>query len=324
MQNCNVNKNISIFPKFQGDNEYLLNLSVILGNNFNNVEFVGLPLKPMLKMALSGKRSDVLIINWLEDYPSLKKGFLAEAYGTLRFILTLLAANLHYREIVWVRHNYKPHLQHSKLCYRILCSVIRLVSKKVVTHRQVTEFKSVVIAHPLYARTKVDKVEPFDYLIFGNIKPYKNIPYILQNWDPNRELRIIGKCKNSELDHDISRLAAKKSPKVTYENRFLEAEELNSLLSSVTFVILGHEEASMIVSGTFYHAISYGANVIMKDSQYGRSVKSEFPLVHLVEDFGSTALSNLVPFEREKIIALANDTYSDSVIAAQWVSILAD
>tara|TARA_R110001583_G_scaffold26095_1_gene94218 strand:+ start:1736 stop:2710 length:975 start_codon:yes stop_codon:yes gene_type:complete len=324
MQDCNVNKDISIFPKFQGDNEYLLNLSFILRNKFNSVEFVGLPLKPMLKKALSGKSSDILIINWLEDYPSLKRGFLAEAQATLRFIFALFAANLYYRKIIWVRHNYKPHLAHSKFCYRILCGVISFFSDNIVTHRRVQEFDSQVIFHPLYKKTEVNTIAPFDCLIFGNIKPYKNVPMILQDWDPKRELKIIGKCKSADLNNEITTLIKGRLPKVIYENRFMEVEELNGFLSSVTFVILAHEEASMIVSGTFYHAISYGANVVLKDSEYGRSIKSEFPLVHLVKNFEGEALSNLVPFAREKIIALAGHTYSDSVIADQWSRLLAD
>ena len=324
MQNYKVNKNVCIFPSFQGDNEYLLNLSFILKNNFTDVNFVALSPKTMLKMLLKGQRADVLILNWLEDYPCLKKSIWGEARETLRVVVGMIIANLYYRKIIWVRHNYKPHLEHSKLCYRILCSTIRLFSNDIVTHRGVQEFKSQVIYHPLYKKTKANTVAPFDYLIFGNIKPYKNIPLILQNWDPKRELKLIGKCKSVELNNEITALIKDRLPKVIYENRFMEVEELNGLLSSVTFVILAHEEASMIVSGTFYHAISHGANVVLKDSQYARSVKSEFPLVHLVEDFGGDALSSLVPFPREDVIELANHTYSDSVIANQWSRLLAD
>ncbi|WP_158769012.1 hypothetical protein [Paraglaciecola sp. L1A13] len=324
MQNCNVNKTICIFPRFQGDNEYLLNLSLILENNFSDVRFVALSPKTMLKMLLKGKRSDVLILNWLEDYPCLKKGFLAEARETLRVILGMVIAYIYYRKIIWVRHNYKPHLAHSKFCYRILCGAISFFSDNIVTHRRVHEFDSQVIFHPLYKKTEVNTIAPFDCLIFGNIKPYKNVPMILQDWDPKRELKIIGKCKSADLNNEITTLIKGRLPKVIYENRFMEVEELNGFLSSVTFVILAHEEASMIVSGTFYHAISYGANVVLKDSEYGRSIKSEFPLVHLVKNFEGEALSNLVPFAREKIIALAGHTYSDSVIADQWSRLLAD
>lgn len=323
MQNCKANKNICIFPKFQGDNEYLLNLSLILKSKFSDVEFVALSPKTMLQKWLKGKRSDVLILNWLEDYPCLKKGFLGEAQETLRVVLGMFIANLYYRKIIWVRHNYKPHLEHSKLCYRILCGAISFFSDNTVTHRKVEEFESKVISHPLYKKTEAQPVAPFGYLIFGNIKPYKNVPLILKNWDPKRELKIIGKCKSTELNSEITTLIADRLPKVIYENRFMEVEELNGLLSSATFVILAHEEASMIVSGTFYHAISYGANVVLKDSQYARNVKSEFPLVHLVENFGD-ALAGLVPFPRQEIIALADLTYSDSVIAKQWSDLLAD
>ena len=323
MQNCKVNKNVCIFPKFQGDNEYLLNLSLILKSKFTDVEFVALSPKTMLQKWMKGKKSDVLILNWLEDYPCLKKGLLPEARETLRVVLGMVIASLYYRKIIWVRHNYKPHLEHNKFCYSTLCAAIRFFSDEIVTHRTVKEFKSQVIPHPLYKKTDAQTVAAFGYLIFGNIKPYKNIPLILKNWDPKRELKIIGKCKSTELNSEITTLIKDRLPKVIYENRFMEVDELNGLLSSAAFVILAHEEASMIVSGTFYHAISYGANVVLKDSQFARSVKSEFPLVHLVEDFGD-ALSGLVPFPREDIITLAELTYSDSVIANQWSHLLAD
>ena len=322
MQDCKTDKNICIFPKFQGDNEYLLNLSLILKSQYTDVEFVALSPKTMLKNLLKGRRADVLILNWLEDYPCLKKGVFAEGLESLRVVLGMVIASLYYRKIIWVRHNYKPHLEHSKFCYRILCGAIRLFSDEIVTHRNVEEFASHVIPHPLYKQTDANKVDAFNYLIFGNIKPYKNIPLILRNWAPERELKIIGKCKSAELNDEITALIKDGLPKVTYENRFMDVDELNGLLSSVTFAILGHEEESMIVSGTFYHAISYGANVILKDSAYGRSVKKEFPLVHLVREFGDDALSALTPFPREKIIALANHTYSDTVIAQQWQRLL--
>ncbi|MDO6838790.1 hypothetical protein Q4602_04885 [Paraglaciecola chathamensis] len=322
MQNCKTDKNICIFPKFQGDNEYLLNLYLILKSQFTDVKFVALSPKTMLKNLLKGRRADVLILNWLEDYPCLKKGFLGEAQETLRVILGMLIASLYYRKIIWVRHNYKPHLTHSKFCYSVLCGAIRLFSAQTVTHRSVREFSSQVIPHPLYKKTDANTVAPFDYFIFGNVKPYKNIPMILRNWAPGKELKIIGKCKEEALSNEINRLIKSGLPKVSYENRFLDVEELNGLLSSVTFVILGHEEDSMIVSGTFYHAISFGANVILKDSEYGRSVKEEFPLVHLVANFRDEALSALTPFPREDIIALANRTYADSVILQQWHNLL--
>ncbi|WP_254700758.1 hypothetical protein [Paraglaciecola mesophila] len=213
-------------------------------------------------------------------------------------------------------------MEHSQLCYRVMCWVIGFFSDDIVTHRAIEEFRSVVIPHPLYKKTDSNTVAPFDYFIFGNVKPYKNIPMILRNWAPDRELKIIGKCKNEALTNEINTLIKSGLPKVSYENRFMEVEELNELLSSVTFAILGHEEDAMIVSGTFYHAISYGANVILMDSEYGRSVKEEFPLVHLVANFGDEALSALTPFPREDIIALANHTYADSVIAQQWHNLI--
>lgn len=324
MKNCRSINKIKIFPKFQGENEYLLNLSHILKKNGDNVEFVGLPLKPLVKKVLNREKSDILIINWLEDYPSLKKGFFAEAQATIRFIIALFAAKFYYRKVIWVRHNYQPHLSHSKICYTLFCKVISLISEKVVTHRPVQEFKSQVISHPLYKKTETIVVVPFDYLIFGNIKPYKNIPLILQDWGPKHELKIIGKCKDEKLDNEITTLIKYRLPNVIYENRFLEVEELNGLLSSATFVILGHEESSMIVSGTFYHAISYGANAVLKDSQYAQAVKGEFPLVHIVKDFSEEALSSLKPFARKDIVELANQTYSDSVVAEQWSRLLAD
>jgi hypothetical protein len=324
MRDSKIKKDISIFPVYKGDNDYLLNLSLILKNSFTSVEFVGFPLKQMLKMVLNKKKSDVLILNWLEDYPSLKKGLLAEGLETLRFTFGMFIANVYYRKIIWVRHNFRPHLEHSKLCYRIICWVISFFSDNIVTHRSVQEFDSAVIFHPLYKKTNTKIAAPLDYLIFGNIKPYKNIPLILESWEPKRELRIIGKCKSAELNDQITALIKDRQPNVIYENRFMEAEELNGLLSSVNFVILAHEEASMIVSGTFYHAISYGANVILKDSQYAKTIKNEFPLIHIVKDFGDDALSSLAPFPREEIIALANRTYSDKVIANQWSSLLAD
>lgn len=322
MQNGKTDKKICIFPKFQGDNEYLLNLSLLLKTQFTNVDFVALSPKTMLKNLFKGNRTDVLILNWLEDYPCLKKGGLAEVLETLRVALGMVIANLYYRKIIWVRHNYKPHLAHSKFCYSVLRGAIRLFSDETVTHRRVKEFSSQVIPHPLYKKTGANTVAPFDYFIFGNVKPYKNIPMILRNWAPDRELKIIGKCKNEALNNEINALIKNGLPKVSYENRFIEVEELNGHLSSVTFAILGHEENAMIVSGTFYHAISYGANVILKDSEYGRSVKEEFSLVHLVANFGDDALSALTPFPREDIIALANHTYADSVIAQQWHNLL--
>jgi hypothetical protein len=324
MRSSKINKDISIFPVYKGDNDYLLNLSLILKNSFTSVEFVGFPLKQMLKMVLNKKKSDILILNWLEDYPSLKKGLLAEGHATLRFILGMFIANLYYRKIIWVRHNFKPHPEHSKVCYRIICWVISFFSANIVTHRSVQEFDSEVIFHPLYKKTNTKIAAPLDYLIFGNIKPYKNIPLILESWEPKRKLKIIGQCKSAELNDKITALIKDTQPNVIYENRFMEIEELDSLLSSVNFVILGHEEASMIVSGTFYHAISYGVNVILKDTQYAKSLKNEFPLIHIVKDFRGDTLLSVAPFPREEIIALANRTYSDTVIENQWLRLLAD
>jgi hypothetical protein len=109
---------------------------------------------------------------------------------------------------------------------------------------------------------------------------------------------------------------------VHWDNRFIPDQELNDALLRTQYVVLAHEDKSMIVSGAFYHAIACGANVLIRDGEFAHynaaihSFVSTFDMQTLAQKIAE--LPYVAP---ESVVREAQRSYGDDVCRVSWAKL---
>ncbi len=193
-------------------------------------------------------------------------------------------------KIIWSVHN--KHL-HSKKYLRLNTFFRKLMAKKadqlhvhceeaarvMAPILKVPEEKFVIIEHPLYPVTTIDKKEAQIYcrnnlvqecdftepvfLMYGNIGEYKGITEVISLFtEDTGQLIISGNCKEGEhqyLERIKSGVAARKN--IYLVNRFLSKEEEMYLFNAVDCVLFNFQD--MLTSGSIMLALSYKKEIIV-------------------------------------------------------------
>jgi hypothetical protein len=143
------------------------------------------------------------------------------------------------------------------------------------------------VPHPLYQLAPTGPVKHSDeYVVFGQIRRYKAVHQLIEVWSSSSTLVVAGLCENDVYLAELRKLAAGKS--VRLDIRFLEEHELALQIASSKGIIIVNDPQSLIVSGTFFFAVSGGARIFAIDSPFYAWVRST-PLGRFVRTFDSIA-----------------------------------
>ena len=316
----------AFFVPYTHMNEYVeINKSALLEAGYEVI-----PLS--LKNSLSTFRIKTpIILNWLEDRP-YGSTFNARVKFTtfLKCIFVVIYGAISCSPKIWIRHNFKPHNATGNYRYfKIITSMLRFFRYREVSLEKYTNGD---LFHPLYMpdeklNKKVSAVETpeFKYLIFGAIKKYKGIHNLLSVWPQDKTLTIAGKCNDEIYEKETLDIIAKRELRVDWRNGYLSDVELNEELSKAHFVIISHSDNTMISSGSFYHAISFGCNIISLKSNFSIQKNKEHDFVHLID--GSQGELHQIEgkyVEKEKVIVDAINSYSRKKLSKKWHQILSD
>ncbi len=114
------------------------------------------------------------------------------------------------------------------------------------------------------------------FLVFGQIRAYKNIPALLQSWRllprPRPQLVVAGEPRPPELAHSIRR-AADNEPEALLLLRLVEADEIPRLFAAADVVVLPYRARSALNSGVAILALSFGRPVVVSDSAANRDLQ---------------------------------------------------
>ncbi|MBT82620.1 MAG: hypothetical protein CL587_19790 [Alteromonadaceae bacterium] len=293
------------------------------------------PFKHLFRPAnLFSRKENWLVLNWYEDQP-FRKGMSGPKRWAflLAFFLTVCSIPLFSSKVIWVRHNYKPHnvSTHSTL-YTFILKLLTLIADRVVTLEMTDRIESSVVKHPLYFNDRDlfqffeaigDTQKGIDFLYFGSIKPYKRLDKLLEVWPLNQKLQVMGFCSDKEYAARLYSIIDQRGLQVDWNNEFVKEETLEDAVSDTRFVIMAHDDNAMISSGTFYMAMSLGANVLCFDSAFARMKAREFPFVKIIEpDNLETQLANLEYVDSSVVVNQAVDRYGEEAIRESWRVVL--
>ncbi|WP_218418594.1 hypothetical protein [Alteromonas lipotrueae] len=278
------------------------------------------------------KKDAIVVLNWVEDR------VYGRTYRTVfqyffKMVALIIFSRVFARKVVWVRHNFKPHNgTKTNFRYKFLCGLFNAVGIKPTPLESYYSEPSLV--HPLYkedtqlksdiAVSKVsEESRPNTVVFFGAVKRYKNLHKVLDTWPSDIPLKIAGKCSDQKYEAFINEKIEKRNLTVDWDNRFLSDKELNDTLANSKFVLLPHADSTMISSGSFYHAIGEGCNILTNESRFGcfKSDVHSFVSIYDPDQISSSYL-NQICFKRDEIMHEALNHYGEYKIIEAWGKVL--
>lgn len=269
---------VLMFPK-DGDNPYLRSLAASLEHRGVRVEDFS------FKRALR-KHYDVLHIHW-PDLHLQARSSLRAAVKHAR--LALLFALFRWRKsrIVWTMHNLKPHERHLRLgellfamWFPRLCThVIALTKHGLESAREMyptlRNKAAMVIPHGHYrdaygtalarasCRDQLGLAHRFTFLFFGNIRPYKNVPRLIEAFRalPGADVQLVVAGQPGQMiqTDELNQLASG-DPRIHLRLEFVPDEKVPLYVGASDVVVLPFE--NILNSGSVFLALSFNRAVL--------------------------------------------------------------
>jgi len=289
--------------------------------------------KAFVRDLLRMKKDATVVLHWVEDR------VYGRTYRTVfqyffKMVALIVFSAIFARKVVWVRHNFQPH-NGSKTNYRyqFLCWLYKLMSIRPVSLEEYYSTPSLL--HPLYksdaelqaqiyAPEILDSQKSHLVVFFGAVKKYKNLHQILNTWPQHIPLKIAGRCSDKEYETFLLDKIAQLGLHVDWDNVFLSDEALSDVLKNTKFVLLPHADNTMISSGSFYHAIGEGCNVLTNTSRFGLAKSQKHEFVTIYDPAGlSEAYLTSIHQDRTKVMHDALASYGNKPVLNAWRTVLA-
>lgn len=269
---------VLMFPK-HSNNPYLNTLS-------ERLERAGARVDDFTFARAFQHRYDVLHIHW-PDLHLHARNSLRGLIKQLRLALVFAIVRLRKGRVVWTVHNLKPHERHHSLPERFfplwfprLCShVIAMTASSLAAARQMypslKRKACAIIPHGDYrsayppapsraeARAQLGLRERFTLLFLGNIRPYKNVPALVNAFRalPHRDIQllIVGQ-PGMKMDVDDLMQAIGEDERIRLRLEFVSEREVPLYMGAADRVVLPFD--SILNSGSVLLALSFNRAVI--------------------------------------------------------------
>lgn len=277
---------VYFFPPSSPFNPYIEN--IVNGLEKNSITVVNKKATNRITKLLSSftamaKHTDIYHFNWIENKSSVDtpKNRLI-CWAILLWIGMMKRSG---GKIAWTMHNKESHFCEGDKSFHYgfmkkfvaQMDMIMIHAKEtadvLVQDYHYPDEKICYVPHGSYITNQnakmpvVERHEGLNFLAFGMVNRYKNIPLLIQAFRElrleNATLRIVGKCasKDQELLAQIEK-EVEFTEHVTFENRFIPDEEVDEIFRQGDIVVLPYDKQSMINSGVAIKALSEGKPII--------------------------------------------------------------
>lgn len=279
------------------------------------------------------RRKNTLVLNWVEDqmYRNGISKFHAVGF-CIWFAAIALMGKVMASNIIWIRHNYQPHnATNTMIMHSIMCNLLARLSTKQICLEDY--YGQEVLPHPLYLTDEQIKlnivaanvsIAPRKFAFVGAIKAYKGIHNVLEHWPSAQPMLITGRCEHIAYAKKLETIIKRRSLNVECRYGYLSDRELESILQSYEYIILAHDDNRMISSGTFYHAITFGCNLLCLPSKFTLAKAAEHDFVHVLtpSKFTPDNIERLPLIPRKQVMQEALLHYSREKIRNAWRTLL--
>lgn len=267
-----------MFPK-RGDNPYLQSL-------LESLESRGARVDDFSFARALRQRYDVLHIHW----PDLH----LQARSSLRAIvkharLALLFAFLRWRKtrIIWTVHNLKPHERHlplgewlfplwfPRMCTHVIALTQNGLDSALTTYPALRHKPAAVIPHGHYrnayqsalprseCQERLNLDRRFTFLFFGNIRPYKNVPLLIDAFRklPRQDVQLViaGQPGRMMQAGELEQLVAD-DRRIRLFLEFIPEDQVPLFIGAADAVVLPFQD--ILNSGSVFLALSFNRAVL--------------------------------------------------------------
>lgn len=249
---------------------------------------------------------DYIFLNWIEN--SIIKNGKFNIFGFLKVFFLMILYRLSLGTLVFVKHNNYPHdcCEEDIKISMWAIKIFEKIANKVVIH-SIPDLRGdyFYIPHPLYEELEDPNLVNSDsdnYLIFGRILPYKKIEQVIEVFPRNKNLIIAGSCDNEIYLKKIKNICLSK-PNIEILPRFLEHNEIKSLVEKSAGILITHNDDDMIVSGSFFYAMTLKSKVYALETPFFKWAEKMMGRKYI------TLFKNLNELSTE----ILSDAYSESM-----------
>jgi beta-1,4-mannosyltransferase len=257
-------------------NPYVFNFIEALGRyhaiiNLNSPSGIGI-----LQTARFLKTLDVLLLNWVEDLPDKKGGYIQSLY----FFILVGYLKFRNKKVVWILHNKLTHHKKNLFLKRLLFQFLLLKSDIIITHARegIAFAKSFYpdrkmniyyFPHPIIPKSHHSIAEKiYDILIWGSIASYKGVDKFLSflrdtNLQTSYKILIAGKITSGEFK---DKLLSFQNQYITIEDQYIDQEMLEHYIDSSKVVLFTYNNESVLSSGALVDSVRCGAAVVGPDT----------------------------------------------------------
>ena len=263
-------RRIAYIPFDDVGNAYTARMRELL-ETFGSVErFAGIK-RLLTQLPRSLHRYDAIIVNWMDNaIVDAGSGRLLWRGVAKLFARTLLMKPFAKR-MIFVRHNNYPHhtvAGKEDVACRLIDRYARMFDCVITHSGAATGSGEIYCPHPLYRRvnhapdvseTSLRYGLPADYfLVFGRIVPYKKIDALVEVFPAQRTLVVAGIIGDTTYAGKLARLHR---PNFIFLPGHLDEADAQCMVQSARGVVIANAEADVVVSGTFFYALSLGRTV---------------------------------------------------------------
>lgn len=325
------------FPFSSGVNKYSERIRTILGT-IADVSPLSLQEECVNLLKLKRRKRGIAVVNWIENILINSNDGSFSVYGLFKLLLAIVALKIRFDKVIYVQHNLYPHDIKKSDIKRVQWCIDQLTKVVDITAVHSPHLRDrVYIPHPLYRSPMVSlpagtiiNSDDASYLIFGRIERYKKIESVIQHFPSNKKLIIAGACSDSNYVQYLTQLVSDK-PNITLIARFLSDEEVEKIISACKAIIISHADPDMIVSGSFFYAITEQLPVLAiaspflewAESQLGQDIIKTFVSIESMACFIQDTPKehfNMRGFKMEKI-QMINEMFGDEEISREFKEI---
>jgi hypothetical protein len=317
------------FYPFEHDNQFIEKNQ----NALRNLGFRICRVTTLMSLhALLNRRNNITVLNWVEDQKYGRSYSFLKAYTVFfGFLGLILMSKIVSKKVVWIKHNLKPHNASGyAICHRLTCAWFQVLNIKPIGLEEY--YGASTLKHPLYFEDAdiIQHITPsagFNkvpiVLFFGAIKPYKKLHIALAYWPISLPLRIRGKAQSASYEQKLRHIIESRRLKVDWKNEFISDEALNTNLKNSDFILLPHSDNAMISSGSYYHGLSLGCNIICFNSVFAKHKAEQFPFTHIFDpQTFSIEWLNSRKIPREEVLRIGLKHYGERQLVDSWKTIL--
>lgn len=218
------------------------------------------------------RKIDILFLNWPEEIPVKKGGFLQ------MFFFILLIYYLKYKNvrIFWTLHNKESHIQQKAWIKNYVRNITAKKSDYIITHAREGISLIEKLSKPGRARIKffhhpvlppiplADPIQKkYDILIWGMVAPYKGIDRFLK-FIRNEQLQqlkilIAGKITDDSYRNEI---LSYQTDHIEILDAFITLEQLEKFIAQSRVVLFTYLENSILSSGALMDTLRYAPLIV--------------------------------------------------------------